>query len=129
MREGGREEDRVKKWGEDGERVVGRGDMGRWRGITEILIISLQKEKASRDTIITAKDDQLKAKDREIASLVATRDEQLSAKDKEITAKDSEILQKDRGLVSLQQRCGSLQTQLETVQGRNQFLEVSGFSC
>ena len=44
MREGGRE-DRVKKWGEDGERVVGRGDMGRWRGITEILIISCRKRR------------------------------------------------------------------------------------
>ena len=83
----------------------------RQRGVSENLVISLQKEKASRDAIISAKDDQLKAKDREIE------------------AKESEISEKDRGLVSLQQRCGSLQTQLETVQRRNQSLEVSGFSC
>ena len=44
-------------------------------------------------------------------------------------AKDLEISEKSQSLVSLQQRCGSLQTQLETVQRRNQSLEVSGFSC
>ena len=52
-----------------------------------------------------------------------------AAKNRLIQAKDSEIVEKDRGLVLLQQRCGSLQTQLETVQKRNQSLEVSGLSC
>ena len=50
-------------------------------------------------------------------------------KDELLAAKESEMPEKDRGLISLQQRCGSLQTQLETVQRRNQSLEVSGFSC
>ena len=109
-----------------GEEMVERGDMER---LIEHLIIPLQKEKDCRDAIITAKDDQLKAKDIEIAGLVATRDEQLSAKNREIAAKDSVISGMNRYLVSLQQRCGSLQTQLETVQRRNQSLEVSGFCC
>ena len=58
-----------------------------------------------------------------------TAQEEKAIKDEVIKAKESEISEKDRGLVSLQQRCGSLQTQLETVQRRNQSLEVSGFSC
>ena len=57
------------------------------------------------------------------------KNRQITAKDQLIFARESEISEKDRGLVSLQQRCGSLQTQLETVQRRNQSLEVSGFSC
>jgi len=41
---------------------------------------------------------------------------------------DSEILKKDGSFVSLQEKCGSLQTQLETVQQKIQSLEVSSFS-
>ena len=58
-----------------------------------------------------------------------TAQEEKAIKDEVIKAKESEVSEKDRGLISLQQRCGSLQTQLETVQRRNQSLEVSGFSC
>ena len=118
--------------------------------MSEHLIVFLQKEKAmiieaknnqlkAKDreiaAITAAKDEELKAKDREIAGITAARDEQLKDKGREMAAKDdlisateSEISEKDRGLVSLQQRCGSLQTQLETVQRRNQSLEVSSFS-
>ena len=98
----------------------------RRREVRENLIVSLQKEKT---TMIADKDNQLKAKDREIAAITASRDEQLKAKDELISVKESEVCEKNRSLVSLQQRCGSLQTQLETVQRRNQSLEVSGFSC
>ena len=55
--------------------------------------------------------------------------EEKAIKDEVIKAKELEISEKDRGLISLQQRCCSLQTQLESVQKRNQPLEVSGFSC
>ena len=53
----------------------------------------------------------------------------ITVKERVIATKDSELAEKDGGLVLLQQRCGSLQTQLETVQRRNQSLEVSGCSC
>ena len=46
-----------------------------------------------------------------------------------IKAKELDISEKDRGLISLQQRCGSLQTQLETLQKGNQSPEVSCFNC
>ena len=79
-----------------------------------------------------AQTNQLKAKDREIAAITAARDEQLQDKEREmaalISAKELEMTEKDQGLISLQQRCGSLQTQLETVQRRNHSLEVRGFS-
>ena len=61
--------------------------------------------------------------------LVTSAQEEKAIMDEVINAKESEVSEKDRGLISLQQRCGSLQTQLETVQRRNQSLEVSGFSC
>ena len=55
--------------------------------------------------------------------------EQITAKNQLTAAKDLEVAEKDRGLVSLQQRCGSLQTELETVQRKNQHLEVSIYSA
>ena len=58
-----------------------------------------------------------------------TAQKEKATKDEVIKAKESEMSEKDRGFISLQQRCGSLQTQLETVQRRNRFLEVSDFSC
>ena len=68
--------------------------------------------------VTEAKDMQITAKEQEIKQVT-------EAKNQEIAAKDRQLSEKDSGLSSLQQRCGSLQTQLNTVQRRNESLEVS----
>ena len=80
-----------------------------------IFKILIQVEKLGVEEVCKGKDEVLAAKEQEFAVI--------------IRAKESEISEKDRGFISLLQRCGSLQTQLETVQRRNQSLEVSNFSC
>ena len=82
----------------------------RWGESIVSTFFSIQEQKA---TIIADKDDQLKAKHREIEARdeqLKDKDRKMAAKDRLISAKDSEISEKDRGLISLQQRCGSLQT-------------------
>ena len=87
-----------------------------------------QREKAD---VITAKDAEFAAK-KQLESELAEKDSVISSKDKQLTSKEelisvmvSEIAEKDGGLASLQERCGSLQTQLQTVQSRMQALEVT----
>ena len=46
--------------------------------------------------------------------------------DEVIASKDQLLREKDQDFVSLQQKCGLLQIQLESVQRKNQSLEVSG---
>ena len=55
--------------------------------------------------------------------------EEKNAKDEVIITEESEKPRKIKvqSLASLQQRCDSLQAQLEKVQERNQYLEVSNF--
>lgn len=62
--------------------------------------------------------------------LLMNSQEEKSANDDEvIITQDSEKPRKIKvqSLASLQQRCGSLQAQLEKVQEKNQYLEISSF--
>lgn len=58
----------------------------------------------------------------------ACKDDMIIAKNRLLEATKSEMSKKDKSFVSLHQKCGSLQTELETVQGKIQSLKVSGFS-
>ena len=89
-------------------------------------------ELAAKDAEISTKTNQLEskiaAKDAEIdfkVKQLASYMELISANEELTLVQESEIEEKDGGLASLQERCGSLQTQLQTVQSRMQASEVT----
>ena len=74
---------------------------------------------------IAVKDQIIAAKDLEIKQVTEAKNQEIAEKDRQLSAQESAPSEKDRGLSSLQQRCGLLQTQLDTVQRRNESMEVS----